>query len=79
MEIWFTIALIAVLLLTRDTTSALKDNFAVQTFILVGLLSILVYNILYFEDDLYWYLKVAILLCVLALGIPNYITKLKNR
>lgn len=79
MEIWFTIALIAVLLLTRDRTSALKDNFAVQTFILVGLLSILVYNILYFEDDLYWYLKVAILLCVLALDIPNYITKLKNR
>lgn len=79
MEIWFTIALIAVLLLTRGRTNSLKDKFTVQTLILTGLAAILIYNALNFEDHFYWYLKLAILFIVLALGIPNYITKLKNK
>lgn len=78
MEIWFTIALIAVLLLTRGRTNSLKDNFTVQTLILAALVAILVYNALNFEDHLYWYLKVAIVFFALVLGIPKYLTMLKN-
>ena len=79
MEFWFTIALIAVVLLSRGRTNSLKDDFTIQTLILTGLAAILIYNALNFESHLYWYFKVAILLIVLALGIPNYITKLKNK
>ncbi len=78
MEIWFTIALIAVVFLTRGRTNSLKDNFIVQTLILAALVAILVYNALNFDDHLYWYLKVAIVLFALALGVPKYLTKLKN-